>query len=204
MFPWSQITKIKVELMGSFDHLVTEFCTEYYCSGDTEMGLKKETLINRWMDKEDVRYIYVCVCGSHTQTYIYNRWMDKEDVIYIHICCSVTQSCPTLFDLMDYSLPSFPVLHHLLELAQILVHPTSLSSVFPFSSCLQSFPASGSFLMSWLFASGGQSIGASASVLVLPMNIQDWFPLGLTGLISLYTHTHTHTHTCDIYVNTYI
>ena len=53
----------------------------------------------------------------------------------------------------------------------------------PFSSCLQSFPASGSFPMSWLFTSGGQSIGASASV--LPMNIQDWFPLGLTGLISL-------------------
>ena len=56
-------------------------------------------------------------------------------------------------------------------------HPTILSSVVPFSSCLQSFPASGSFLMSQLFSSGGQSIGASA--LVLPMNIQGWFPLGL-------------------------
>ena len=56
-------------------------------------------------------------------------------------------------------------------------HPTISSSVIPFSSCLQSFPASGSFLMSQLFASGGQSIGASA--LVLPMNIQGWFPLGL-------------------------
>ena len=55
----------------------------------------------------------------------------------------------------------------------------------PFSSCLQSFPASGSFLMSWLFASGGQSIGASASASVLPMNIQGWFPLELTGWISL-------------------
>ena len=64
-------------------------------------------------------------------------------------------------------------------------HPTISSSVVPFSSCLQSFPASGSFPMSWLFASGGQSIGASASVSVLPMNIQGWFPLGLTGLISL-------------------
>ena len=62
---------------------------------------------------------------------------------------------------------------------------TISSSVIPFSSCLQSYPVSGSFLMSWLFASGGQSIGASASALVLPMNIQDWFPLGLTGLISL-------------------
>ena len=58
-------------------------------------------------------------------------------------------------------------------------------SVNPFSSCLQSFPASGSFLMSQFFASGGQSIGVSASASVLPMNIQDWFPLGLAGWISL-------------------
>ena len=64
-------------------------------------------------------------------------------------------------------------------------HPNILSSVVPFPACLQSFPASGSFLMSHLFSSGGQSIGASASASVLPMNIQDWFPLGLTGLISL-------------------
>ena len=64
-------------------------------------------------------------------------------------------------------------------------HTTILSSVIPFSSCLQSFPASGSFLMNWLFASGGQSIGTSASASVLPMNIQVWFPLGLTGLVSL-------------------
>ena len=64
-------------------------------------------------------------------------------------------------------------------------HPTISSSVFPFFSHLQSFQASGSFPVSWFFASGGQSIGASASVSVLPMNIQDWFPLGLTGLISL-------------------
>ena len=64
-------------------------------------------------------------------------------------------------------------------------HPTVSSSVVPFSSCLQSFPTSGSFPMSQLFASGGQGIGASASASVLPMNIQDWFPLGWTGWISL-------------------
>ena len=64
-------------------------------------------------------------------------------------------------------------------------HPTISSSVIPFSSSLQFFPASGSFPMSQIFASGGQSIGVSASASVLPMNIQDWFPLGLTGLISL-------------------
>ena len=64
-------------------------------------------------------------------------------------------------------------------------HPTISSSVFPFSSCPQSFPASGSFQMSQLFTSGGQNINAWASASVLPMNIQGCFPLGLTGLISL-------------------
>ena len=64
-------------------------------------------------------------------------------------------------------------------------HPTISSSVVPFSSCLQSFPASGSFLMSQFFTSGGQSTGVSASASVLPMNIQDWSPLGWTGWISL-------------------
>ena len=64
-------------------------------------------------------------------------------------------------------------------------HPAISSSVVPFSSRLQSFPASGSFPMSRLFTSCGQSVGASASASVLPMNIQDWFPLGWTGLISL-------------------
>ena len=64
-------------------------------------------------------------------------------------------------------------------------HPTISSSVVPFSSCLQSFPASGSFQMRQFFESGDQSTGASASTSVLPMNIQDWLPLGLTGLISL-------------------
>ena len=64
-------------------------------------------------------------------------------------------------------------------------HPTISSSVVPFSSCLQSCPASGSFPMSQFFASGGQSIGVSASASVIPMNIQDWSPLGWTGWISL-------------------
>ena len=64
-------------------------------------------------------------------------------------------------------------------------HPTISSSVIPFSSRLQSFPVSGSFPMSQFFATGGQSIGVSASPSVLPMNIQDWFPVGLTGWMSL-------------------
>ena len=88
---------------------------------------------------------------------------------------------------MDCSMPSFPVHHQLPELAQTHVHwwchPAISSSVISFSSCLQSFQALGSFLMCQFFASGGQSVRVTASVSVLPMNIQDWFPLGLTGLI---------------------
>ena len=64
-------------------------------------------------------------------------------------------------------------------------NPNILSSVIPFFTCLQSFPASGSLQISQLFESGGQSIGVSPSASVLPMNIQDWFPLGLTSLMSL-------------------
>ena len=81
------------------------------------------------------------------------------------------------------------VLRYLLEFTELCVilsqwcHPTILSSIFPFSSCPQFFPASESFPISQLFTSGGQSIGASASV--LPVNIQGWFSSGLTGLIYL-------------------
>ena len=89
------------------------------------------------------------------------------------------------------SAPGFPVLHYLLELAQIHfpwvgdAHPSISSSVIPFSSCSQSFPASQPFPMTWFFASGSQSTGASTSASVLPVNIQGWFPLGLTDFISL-------------------
>ena len=89
----------------------------------------------------------------------------------------------------ESSMPGSSVPHYLLELAQTHVHWVGddiqpFHPVFPFSSCPQSFPASGSFPASWLFASDGQSIGASASASVLPMNIQGWFPFGLTGLVS--------------------
>ena len=103
---------------------------------------------------------------------------------------SVAQFCLTLCDHMDCKTPGFPVHHQLPELLKLVsiesVMPSNLlSSAVPFSSCLQAFLASGSFPLSQLFASGGQNIGASASASVFPMNIQDWFPLGLTGLISL-------------------
>ena len=108
-------------------------------------------------------------------------------------CCSVTKSCPALCNSMDCNKPGFPVLHYLPESAQIHVHWVGddiqlshiSSSVVPFSFHLLPFPVSGSFPVSWLLASDGQSIGASVSASVLPMNVQGWFPLGLTGLISL-------------------
>ena len=107
---------------------------------------------------------------------------------YIGFCCLVAKLCPFLFNPINCSTPGFPVLRYLPEFAQTHVHgvsddPTISSSVVPFSSCPESFPASGSFPVSQLFASSGQSVGASASV--LPIHIQGWFPLGLTSLIIL-------------------
>ena len=105
-------------------------------------------------------------------------------------CCSVAQSCLTLCDPMDCSTPDFPVPpHHLPELAQTHLrwvndaiqpsHPLSSPLLLP-----SIFPIISLFLMSHFFPSGGQIIGASASASLLPMNIQDWFPLGVTSLIS--------------------
>ena len=115
---------------------------------------------------------------------------------YFHIKCSVqfssaAQLCPTLCDPMDCSTPGIPcpsptprVYSNSCPSLQ-WYHTTISSSVIPFSSSLQSFPASGSFQMSQFFKSGGQRVGVSASTSVLPMNIQDWSPLGWTGWISL-------------------
>ena len=99
---------------------------------------------------------------------------------------SVTQLCPTLCDPMDCSMPSpspTPRVYSDSSPLSWWCHPTIWSPVVPFSSCLQSFPASGSFPRSQFFASGAEVVSASASV--LPVNTQDWFPLGWTGLISL-------------------
>ena len=108
--------------------------------------------------------------------------------------CSVQFSCSVVFD----SLQSHGLQHPRLPCPSPApgacsnscplsrwCHPTITSSVVPFSSRLQSFPATGSFQMSQFFASGGQSIGASASASVLPVNIQGWFPLRMIGLISM-------------------
>ena len=109
---------------------------------------------------------------------------------------SVTQLCPTFCNPVNHSTPSPTDPCHPCPSPTPRVYPNSCplsrwchltisSSVVPFSSCLQSFPTSGSFQISQLFSSGGQNIGVSASTSVLPMNTQDWFPLGWTDWISL-------------------
>ena len=99
----------------------------------------------------------------------------------------VTQSCPTLCNPMDCSTPGFPVHHQLPELAETHVHRIgdAIQPSHPLSPPSPAFSLSQQQCLFQFFASGGQNIGASASASVLPMNIQDWFPLGLTGLISL-------------------
>ena len=116
-------------------------------------------------------------------------WLCMNIQTFCH-CCSIAKLCPSLWDPMDLQharllclSPSSGACSNSCLLSW-WCHPTISSSVL-FSSCLQSFPASGSFPRSQFFASGGQSIGVSASASVLPMNTQDWSPFGLTGLISL-------------------
>ena len=115
-------------------------------------------------------------------------------IMYWSCCCLVAQLCPTLCNPMDCSTPGLPVLHQLLEFAQVHVHcindavqpfhPLNGSSaLFPF--CPKSFLASGTFPMSCLFASGDQNTGTSASASELSVKTQGWFLLRLTGLISL-------------------
>ena len=111
-------------------------------------------------------------------------------IIWMVKFSSVTQLCPTLCDAMDCSTPGLPVYHQLLEFTQTHVHTVGdtiqpshpLSSPTPPAFNLSQYQ---SFPMSWFFPSGGQSIGVSASASVLPVNIQDWFPLGWTSCISL-------------------
>ena len=123
-------------------------------------------------------------------------WLDKEAMVHIYngIFSSVQFSHSVMSDSLwphglqhaRLSCPSpTPGAHSNSCPLSKWFHPTISSSVTPFSSHLQSFPAPGSFQMSQLFAWGGQSIGVSALASVLPMNIQGWFPLGLTGWISL-------------------
>ena len=120
-------------------------------------------------------------------------WKEYLNIYIYHVSVqfsSFAQSCPTLrphesqHDRSPCPSPTAGVHPNSCPLSR-WCHPTISSSVIPFSSCPQTFPASGSFQMSQLFASGGQSIGVSASTSVLPMNTQDWSPSGWTGWLSL-------------------
>ena len=120
---------------------------------------------------------YVCTLSSQETTQHYIEYS------------SVAQSCPTLqpHRLQRARLPCpspTPRAYSNSCPSRWWCHPTISSSVTPFSSCPKSFPAAGSFSMNQLFTSGGQRTGISGSTSVLPMNVQDWFPLGLTGLFS--------------------
>ena len=120
----------------------------------------------------------------HPATLYFNFLRKLHTAFHSCCCCSVTQSCLTLCDPMDYSMPGSPVLHHLPELIQTHVHwvGDAIQPSCPLSSpSPPAFSLSQSFPVSQLFSSGGRSIGASALATVLPMNIQGWFPLALIG-----------------------
>ena len=125
--------------------------------------------------------------NSRFEIYLFSSFVLLLDIQF----SSVTQPCLTHSNLMDCNTPGLPVHHQLLEFTfnscplSRWCHPAISSSVIPFSSGLQSFPASGYFQISQFFTSGGQSIGVSASAAVLPKNTQDWYPVGWTGWISL-------------------
>ena len=161
-------------------------------------GKLKKNGNNCWMEKvgrflKKLTTDYVIIKQPHLQVYIQeNKIENLRGITSAVLCFSSVQSWPKLCNPVDCSTPGFPVHHQLPPKVYSnscplswWCHPTISSSVVPFSFCLQSFPPSGSFQMSQLFASGGQSIGVSASASVLPMSVQDRFPLGWTGWISL-------------------
>ena len=112
---------------------------------------------------------------------------DELEVVSPVPLSALAQSCPTLWDPTSCGMPGLPVHHRLLEFTQTHAYRVGdgiqpSHPVTPFCSCPQSFPASGSFQMTQLFASGGQSIAVSASASVLPMNTQDWSPTRMDWL----------------------
>ena len=117
------------------------------------------------------------------------EWKGRRESMALQLGCSVVSDSLQPHELQHARLPcpspTPRACSNSCPSSQWWSHPTMSSSVVPFSSCLQSFPASGSIPRSQFFTSGGQSIGISASASVLSMNLQDWFPLGLTGWISL-------------------
>ena len=165
-----------------------------------EKGIATHSIILAWGIPWTEEPVGLVCMGSQSQTQLKQLsthiWLllaareTKKNRISSIQFSSVTQSCPTLqpHGLKHARLPCpSPTPRACLNSrpSRWWRHPTISSSVIPFSSCLQSFPASGSFPINQFFTSGGQSIRVSASASVLPKNIQDWFPLGWAGWISL-------------------
>ena len=173
------ILNVRDTIANKIDNIL--FSWSAYCNRRM-FEIRKKTRVSgaQWARRTQGYVFFVLMLGKQE--------CQKEILTWSSSVQSLT--CPTLWDPMNCSTPDFPVHHQLLELTQTHVyrigdaiqpsHPLA-----PFSSCLQSFPASGSFPMTQFFASGGQSIEVSASASVLPVNTQDWSPLGWTGWISL-------------------
>ena len=135
--------------------------------------LWKNFFLHPWINENFMRFPSLLSCSFNITCHNY--------------CCSVAKSCLTLCDPMDCSMPGYPILRRYWSLLRVYsnsyplcwwCHPNISYSVIPFSSCPQSFPASGSFPVNWLFAWCSQSIAASVSASILLMNIQGSFPLG--------------------------
>ena len=160
-------------------------CTEKAYSCSLEFCLGSFIIINR------KSFVQFCSSGRSVYCLSLVCLVCFVFVLFRSQHCSVIQSCSTLCDPHGLQHSRFPcpspspgACSNSCPLSQWW-HSAISSPIVPFFSCLQSFPASGSFLMNWLFESGGQTIGASASASVLPVNIQGWFHLGFTGLVSL-------------------
>ena len=173
-------------------------CEEHWLPSATQKNYKEDWLRTKYSRCVAARDLDKKLCSTHLQKF--KKALLRFSQLYIKtllgFCCSVSQSCLTPCDPMNFSMPGFPVHHHFQKLAQTrsvgLLMPSNhrvlchafclllLPSVVPSIRCFFFF-----FFcpVSWLFPSGCQSIGLSASV--LPLNIMGWFPLGLTGWISL-------------------
>ena len=177
---WSKFSKFGLGVQNEAGQRLTEFCQENALVTTNMLFQQYKRKLYIWTSPDDQYWNQI--------DYILwsQRW--RSSISSVQFSCSVVSdslrphgpqhtrpSCPS---------PTPGVYSNSCPLSQ-WCHPIISSSVISFSSCLQSFPASGSFQMSQLFASGGQNIGVSASTSVPPMNTQDWSPLGWTGWISL-------------------
>ena len=169
---WYVLFLSLVKLFNEFDHLINSVAYVY-------LKFVFSFTINKYLLGSYFEFMQIYYLSSRNNCYQFSSVQFSRSVVsdslWSHELKHTRPPCPS---------PTSGVHPNPCPLCQ-WCHPTTSSSVVPFSSCPQSYPASGSFPMSQLSASGGQSIGVSASTSVLPMNTQDWSPLGWTGWISL-------------------